>query len=100
MRLLGPTTKGTEEERTRCNYGTGPQSSDDDDMIMRIHFFISLMNKEKEFGLSPLPWDTLLPCATSPTDAQTDGKFPFACIRLGFRARKIHKRVVTTMKTI
>ena len=37
----------------------------------RIHFFISLMNKEKQFGLSPLPKDTLLPCAASPTDAQT-----------------------------
>ena len=44
--------------------------------IRRIHFFISLMNKEKEFGLSPLPWDTLLPRTASPTDAQTVGGFP------------------------
>ena len=66
----------------------------------RIHFFISLMNKEKQFGLSPLPKDTLLPCAASPTDAQTGGKFPFVCNRLGFRARKTHKSFVTTRKTI
>ena len=53
------------------------------------------MNKEKQFGLSPLPKDTLLPCAASPTDARTDGRFPFVCIRPGFRARETQNTYIT-----
>ena len=47
------------------------------------------MNKEKQIGLSPLPWGTLLPRTESPTDAQTLGEFPlrFRTSRL-LRARK------------
>ena len=59
--------------------------------VERIYFFFSLMNKEKQVGLSPLPWDTLLPRTASPTDAQTIGRFPLKCNTSRLLCARKHK---------